>query len=36
MWDRAQKGTLSALMLKDEQLAAAFAAVQIIRTFDQE
>jgi hypothetical protein len=36
LWDRAQKGTLSALMLKDEQLAAAFAAVQIIRTFDQE
>ena len=36
LWDRAQKGTLSALMLKDEQLAAAFAAVQVIRTFDQE
>ena len=34
--DRAQKGTLAALMLKDEQLAAAFAAVQVIRTFDQE
>jgi hypothetical protein len=36
LWDRAQKGTLSALMLKDEQLAAAFAAVQVIRTFDQD
>jgi hypothetical protein len=36
LWDRAQKGTLSDLMLKDEQLAAAFAAVQVIRTFDQE
>ena len=36
LWDRAQKGTLAALMLKDEQLAAAFAAVQVIRTFDQE
>ena len=34
--DRAKKGTLAALMLKDEELAAAFAAVQIIRTFDQE
>ena len=34
--DRAKKGTLAALMLKDEELAAAFAAVQVIRTFDQE
>ena len=34
--DRAKKGTLADLMLEDEELAAAFAAVQVIRTFDQE